>query len=122
MERNDSCTNVEKGELEMSTTTLLQNPKIVSREEWLAARRQLLTEESGWGYDAVVCADSVGNDQGDSAEPAQHDSIHRPVKLAGLAEGPAVRQFLHQRGADFSIFLCRNRLHSFSNFQMGAAV
>ena len=29
----------------MSTTTVLQNPKIVSREEWLAARRQLLAEE-----------------------------------------------------------------------------
>jgi predicted dithiol-disulfide oxidoreductase (DUF899 family) len=29
----------------MSTTIVLQSPKIVSREEWLAARRQLLAEE-----------------------------------------------------------------------------
>jgi hypothetical protein len=29
----------------MSTTTVLQNPKIVSRGERLAARRQLLAEE-----------------------------------------------------------------------------
>jgi hypothetical protein len=29
--------------------------------------------ESGWGGDAVVCADSVGGDRGVSGEPAQHD-------------------------------------------------
>jgi hypothetical protein len=34
--------------------------------------------ESGWGGDAVVCADSVGGDRGGSGEPAWHDSVHRP--------------------------------------------
>jgi hypothetical protein len=33
--------------------------------------------ESGWGGDAVVCADSVGSDRGGSSESAQHDSVHR---------------------------------------------
>jgi hypothetical protein len=35
--------------------------------------------ESGWGGNAV--ADSVGSDRGGSGEPAQHDSVHRPVDL-----------------------------------------
>ena len=37
--------------------------------------------ESGWGGDAVVCADSVGSDWGGSGEPAQYDSVHRLVDL-----------------------------------------
>jgi len=49
--------------------------------------------ESGWGGDAVVCADSVGSDRGGSGELAQHDSVHRP-------------------GLIFSCLLCRNRLSS----------
>ena len=42
--------------------------------------------ESGWGGDAVVCDYSVGNDRGGSGEPAQPDSVHRPVDLVALAE------------------------------------
>jgi hypothetical protein len=52
--------------------------------------------ESGWGGDAVVCANSEGSDRGGSGEPAQHDSFHRPVNLVGLTEDPAVTQFLLQ--------------------------
>jgi len=37
--------------------------------------------ESGWDGDAVVCADSVRGVGGGSGEPAQHDSVHRPVDL-----------------------------------------
>ena len=33
-----------KGEIQMSTNMII-NPKIVSREEWLAARKELLAKE-----------------------------------------------------------------------------
>jgi hypothetical protein len=49
--------------------------------------------ESGWGGDAVVCADSVGSDPGGSGEPVQQDSVHR-------------------LGLIFPCLLCRNRLSS----------
>ena len=58
--------------------------------------------ESGWGGNAV--ADSVGSDRGGSGEPAQHDSVHRPVGLVGLAGDPVVRQFLVQTRGLFFLF------------------
>jgi hypothetical protein len=95
--------------------------------------------KSGWGGDAVVCSDSEGGDRGGSGEPAQHDSVHRPVDLGRgrsrvrLAVGccldiprmtrptprtttlPRTREQDIRTGVRITAFLCSARLHPENN-------
>ena len=66
--------------------------------------------ESGWGGDAVVCADSVGGDRGGSGEPAQHDSIRPGLMFSSaLSKSTRFRRHPYRGGLAVKSFATHRR-------------
>jgi predicted dithiol-disulfide oxidoreductase (DUF899 family) len=90
-------------------TTTMESPRIVSREEWLVARRALLTKEKGLTrLRDRLAAERRALPWVRVEKPYVFDGPQGPITLADLFDGPqpALRQALHD-GAGPSGPVCR---------------